>query len=214
MSYDFNYQSTALTNDPNGIFEDQTTAGAGTLSLDGVLVSSGVAVAGEASLVGIGGAGDNTGVNFTVTGFDSNGAVVSDTFAGVNNSTASSLISFKTVSGITVDGAITGNVSGGWSSLNPGYGKAYRVNANQGDFKVMLAVKVTGTINYTAQYTPDSPTDTYANSWAVDADWRSVDGLAALAVDDESNIAFPVHGVRLSINSGTGTAKFKSRQGY
>jgi hypothetical protein len=63
------FTTTALTNDPDGIFEDQTTAGAGSLTLDGALVESGVAycygstgTTKQGQLIAIEGTGNNSGV--------------------------------------------------------------------------------------------------------------------------------------------------------
>ena len=63
------FTTTALTNDANGIFEDQTTAGAATLTLNGALVESGVAYCygltgtnAQGQLIAIEGTGNNSGI--------------------------------------------------------------------------------------------------------------------------------------------------------
>jgi hypothetical protein len=83
----------------------------------------------------------------------------------------------------------------------------------------MLAVELSTspTLTYTAQFSPDNPEDgnfgTAAATYCNSADWRSIDGLTALAATDESNINFPVEAVRLNITTNTvGTATFKVRQ--
>ena len=85
-----------LINDNNGAFEDQTTAGAADLNLNGVLVSSGVVfVYGTANTVrqgqlfAIEGAGTNAGVDATITGTFGGGAQV-EVLDLVNAGTATS----------------------------------------------------------------------------------------------------------------------------
>ena len=69
-----------LTNDANGIAEDQTTSGAADLSLDGALVSGGIATTtnSTAQMVAIEGTGNNSGITFTITGTDPNGQAHSE----------------------------------------------------------------------------------------------------------------------------------------
>ena len=118
----------ALTDDANGIFEDQTTAGAADLSLDGALVASGVAycygealpTAKQGQLLAIEGTGNNSGVVATITGTFGGGAQVEE-LTLANNGTATSANYWTTVTNIAVDGAVTGNIEGGWlaASTNP-----------------------------------------------------------------------------------------------
>ena len=206
--------TTALTDDANGIAEDQTTSGADTLTLDGALVSGGVATAAEAQIVGIEGAGDNTGVDFTITGTDADGKTISQTIDGVSNSTAVTTAFFKTVTSITVDGAVTGNVEAGWESANGGVTKSIPTNWVQNPYTQSLFIDVTGTISATVHHTENDPEGTaYASSFSTDATWRATTGLTTVSADAESNIAFPVRGVRVNVHSGTGTLVFTTIQG-
>lgn len=71
-------------------------------------------------------------------------------------------------------------------------------------FNLALSVVVSGTIDYTVQYTFD---DVFAKGYTPSAgtwtDHPTLLGDASL----DSNIAYPVTGVRIIGNSGTGTAK-------
>lgn len=72
-------------------------------------------------------------------------------------------------------------------------------------FNVSLGVTVTGTVNYTVQYTFD---DVFANTYSPTAgNWVDHPSLTAQSVTKDSNIAYPVRGIRLVVNSGTGTAR-------
>jgi len=68
-------------------------------------------------------------------------------------------------------------------------------------FNVGIGVVVSGTVNYTIQHTFD---DVF-NS-AVTPVWFSHPTLASLAVSADGNYAFPIKGVKVLVNSGSGTA--------
>jgi hypothetical protein len=72
-------------------------------------------------------------------------------------------------------------------------------------FNVSLGVTVTGTVNYTVQYTFD---DVFANTYSpAVGNWVDHPSLTAQSATKDSNIAYPVRGIRLVVNSGTGTAR-------
>lgn len=118
-SYDFDLPDV----DPNGIAEDQTTAGAGNLVLDGALCDLGTAGQfniGDSYPVGVGGVqigiestGNLAGVTFTVTGVDYNGDAQTEDITGPNNSTVESTTYWKKITQIAVDGAVGTNVEVG-----------------------------------------------------------------------------------------------------
>jgi hypothetical protein len=71
-------------------------------------------------------------------------------------------------------------------------------------FNVSLAVVVTGTITYTVQYTYD---DVFAANYnPATGNWLPHPSLTAQTATKDSNIAYPVRGVRLTTSAGTGTA--------
>ena len=219
------FTTTALTNDANGIFEDQTTAGAGSLSLDGALVESGVAycygstgTTKQGQLIAIEGTGNNSGITATITGTLGGGTVTED-LTLANNGTATSSKYYNTVSSITVDGAVTGNIEGGWlsSSTDPAVTLATKMDRIQNPFNASLAVTLSSgaSMTFTVQHTFDLPQESYTAGWDNDATWFDTDGLADKTANDNGNYAFPVSGSRLLINSYTsGTAKFTITQAY
>lgn len=72
-------------------------------------------------------------------------------------------------------------------------------------FNVTLAVTVTGTVNYTVQYTFD---DVFDSGFSPStANWVDHPSLTSQTATKDSNIAYPVRGVRLLVNSGTGTTR-------
>jgi hypothetical protein len=71
-------------------------------------------------------------------------------------------------------------------------------------FNVALNVVVSGTITYTVQYTFD---DVFAPGYvASSGNWTSHASLTSQTTTKDSNIAYPVRGIRLTTSAGTGTA--------
>ena len=71
-------------------------------------------------------------------------------------------------------------------------------------FNVGIGVKVSGTVNYTVQHTFD---DVWAAGYtASSGTWYNHTTLASQAANADGNYAFPVTAIRLTVNSGSGTA--------
>jgi hypothetical protein len=71
-------------------------------------------------------------------------------------------------------------------------------------FNVSLAVRVTGTITYTVQYTYD---DVFAVGYTpASGNWVNHPSLTTQTTTLDSNIAYPVRAVRLTTSAGSGTA--------
>ena len=69
---------------------------------------------------------------------------------------------------------------------------------------VALNIVVSGTITYTVQYTFD---DVFAAGYnPATGNWTNHPSLTAQTTTKDSNIAYPVRGVRLTTSAGTGTA--------
>ena len=113
-------QFKAVAADTNSIAESQTTAGAGDLTLDGSQVVNGAANDGSnmASTVTIKSlTGDNSTVDFTVTGTDASAATLTETITGPGTGlTVTTTNAFLTVTNVSVDGAIPGTVEVGFTA--------------------------------------------------------------------------------------------------
>lgn len=72
-------------------------------------------------------------------------------------------------------------------------------------FNVGLGVTVTGTSNYTVQYTFDNVFA--ANYSPASGNWVNHPSLTGLTASADSNIAYPVRGIRIIANSGAGSAR-------
>jgi len=203
----------ALTDDVDGIAEAQTLGGAGNLSLDGALVSGGVATAAEAQIVTLTSVGNDSGITFTITGKDADGTIVSETKTGPNATTVTTTGFYTTVTQIAASGATAADVTAGWVAADGAVTKSVPTNWRMTPYNQSLFVDIDGAMTYTVQHTESNPQGSYTNSFSTDATWRATTGLAALSVDGEGNIAFPVRAVRLNITAYTsGTSVFTSLQ--
>jgi hypothetical protein len=91
-----------------------------------------------------------------------------------------------------------------YSITGVGNSAVYPADHYVSPFNIALNVVVTGTITYTVQYTFD---DVFASNFtAASANWTNHPSLTAQTATKDSNIAYPVRGIRLTTSAGTGTA--------
>ena len=193
---------TPYTPDVDVICLAQQAAGAGSLLLNGAAVVHGVASFGTAETeyqeVGyqlcLVSTGNLSGVNFTVTGTDAEGNALSEIIAGPNNNTVETTGYFKTVTSITVDGAVGTNVTIG--TVDEFVTKPIPVDIYCD--MTTLDVDVSGTINYTSQFCYQRPTAGETPVWG--------DSIAAGAVDASYIHEGCIGAVRLLGNSFTAGA--------
>lgn len=88
------------------------------------------------------------------------------------------------------------------SQTAAGSTSALVMNTNTNPFNVGFGVIVTGTVNYTVQHTFDDPAVGFTT-------WFPHPTIASQASNQDGNYAFPVTGIRLTVNSGGGTATLK-----
>lgn len=78
----------------------------------------------------------------------------------------------------------------------------------QSPFNIGFGVTVTGTVNYTVEHTFDDVQDSTITPIAF-----SHSTAANQTTNQDGNYAFPVRAVRVTVNSGSGTAKLTILQG-
>lgn len=88
------------------------------------------------------------------------------------------------------------------SKTGVGSSSALVMNTNISPFAVGFAVIVDGTANYTVQHTFDDPAVGFTT-------WFPHPTVAAQGSNQDGNYAFPVTGIRVTVNSGGGTATLK-----
>lgn len=90
------------------------------------------------------------------------------------------------------------------------YSNVYAPDNYATPFNVALSVVVTGTVSYTVQYTFD---DVFANSYdPTSGNWTNHPSLSAKTTTSDSNIAYPVTGIRIMLASGSGSIRFTAIQ--
>jgi len=101
----------------------QTKAGAGALLINGLLAVAGVATIPIARHIEIACVADESLITFTLTGTDRYSVVITEAVTGVAAGLkATSIKNFKTITGISVSAALTGNVTIGTAgSLQTGW---------------------------------------------------------------------------------------------
>ena len=115
-------QSTYITADivaldADGITTTASLSGAGTLAINGTLASTGTVTLSSGRQVTITSAGNDTGVTFTVTGTDVNGAAQTEAITGASGAAATSTKYFKTITEIANSAASAGAVTAGINAL-------------------------------------------------------------------------------------------------
>lgn len=192
---------TLATADADGIAQAQTLVGAGSLTLNGALVVSGVAQLGVQRVVGIASTGNLSAVTFTVYGTDQAGNTISESIAGPNNNTVSTTLNFLTVNQVAASAAVGTNVTVGTTSV--GASAAIPLDVYLDPFNASLFLDVTGTVSVTVQYTGDDNVLTSTGPFV----WYDHSDLTSQTTDAVGTIISPVTAVRLLTNSGTGTAE-------
>lgn len=76
------------------------------------------------------------------------------------------------------------------------------MNTNTNPFNVGFGVIVSGVVDYTVQHTFDDPAVGFTT-------WFNHPTIAAQIANADGNYAFPVTGIRVTVNSGAGTATLK-----
>lgn len=76
------------------------------------------------------------------------------------------------------------------------------INTNTNPCNIGFGVIVSGTVDYTVQHTFDDPATGFTT-------WFPHPTIATQSTNKDGNYAFPVTGIRLTVNSGGGTATLK-----
>lgn len=192
------------TADADGIAQSQTPAGAGALTLNGALVSGGVATlveAGAARQVLVTTVSDESAKTLTITGTNATGNTISETITGPNATTGTTTQYFQTVTSVTVSAAFTGAVTVGTNGV--GATRPVALDMNKRPFSVTYACDISDTVNYDVEHTLDDLNDASIST----PYWFDDTALANETSDQFGSIAYPVRFSRIKINSGTGTVR-------
>lgn len=213
----------------NGIALSQTPAAAGALTLNGSLVTGGVANLATAQRVGVADSGSSDGaVVFTLVGTNRSGAPISETITGLASNTLHTNQDFLTLTSITASAATVGAITVG----TVGIGSTEWVLDNFFASSWALAVAVhivSGALTYTVEHTYDD-----INAGISPGSATGYTAAANLAVETPSNVpplawpnsvlynktadgeaqyvSQPIFAHRLTVTIGTGKAMMQSIQ--
>lgn len=187
----------------NGIAQSQSGTAHVALTLNGSLVTAGVANLVTAQRVVVTSAGDDSAHTFSIVGTDRYGRAQSETFSGntASPAVAVSAKDYLTVTSFTPNQNTTSTIivgTGAYGSTAPYVCDTFINPANYG-----IGIKVTGTVAYLIEGSYDDLTPSWdlANNSPV---WYTdVDGSAGAT--QNQTITGPFTMVRLTITSGTGT---------
>lgn len=188
------------TADPNGIFEDQQIGGAGNLVLDGAFVTGGVAQLDVQRTVVLNSAGNLSAITFTITGTDEQGRTISESIAGPNAAPVVTSLDFFTVTQIAVSAAVGTDVDGG--TVQAGGSIPIPIDQYLSPTNIGLGVVITGTVDVDIQHTFDDP---FGDPSTI-LTWFDHPTLTTVVANADGNLAFPPRAVRISTQSGDGTA--------
>ena len=186
--------------DADGIAQAQNPAS--TFTLNGALVSGGVAQLGAPRRVLITTTANETGVTFTVTGTNLAGDVLTEALVGVNNTTTYTTLDFYTVTSVTNSTTLTGNVTIGTNGVG---GSPWVRIDDYGASYISVQARVSGTVNYTLQQTLDDPNSPTSPVAAADVLWQNINDSDAVAATAsvETNYMFAPTWCRVLLNSQT-----------
>lgn len=187
----------------NGVALSQTRGSAGALTLNGSLVTAGVAIFDAPRRVLVTTAANESGINFIITGTDRYGRVQSETLAGPNVSSAFTARDFLTVTGISVSGAMAGNATVGTNAVGSSQVLVLDTIANPTAIALASSVN-SGTPTYTVEvgYRDIGPAyDFIANT----IPWYPVAGFTALTANQDGDFGRPALFLRLTNNLGVGS---------
>jgi len=188
----------------NNVCLSQTPLAAGALTLNGSLASAGVVTMDTPRQALFTFAADETGHSFVVVGTSWANDPITETVAGTTAGTVATVLSYKTISSITISAAATGAMTVGTN----GVASSPWVRCDGwADPNIAIQCNVTGTVNYTVQTTtddPNSPTNPIAVAsitWVNSPDLNFV----AQTATAQGYLSFVPMWMRVVLNSGTGS---------
>lgn len=189
----------------NNIALSQTVTGAANVTLNGALVTSGVAYLDKPRRVLITNIGNDSGITFTVYGTWIGGQTISETVQGTSGSTVATTLDFATVTRVATSGSTS--ASGITVGTNGVAGSRWVRLDNWADAQTAIQCDASGTVNYTVQVTmddPNSPTNPVAVGSVTWLNTNDTDAITAIG-SVFTNFDWTPTYARILLNSGTGT---------
>lgn len=201
MANPWNVTKALTAADDDNIAASQSP-GAGAITLNGAAVTSGVAILDTQRQVILTSGGNDSGITFTVNGTNGPGNPISEAVTGAGIGIATTTLNFKTVTSVTHTGSVAGTLKIGTNTV--GSTDWFFVDRYNTPMNFGMGCVVSGTVNYTVEYTYDDPNAPYTATFPTAF---SLAGMTAKSATADDYIDNPFSAIRLTINSGTGTVK-------
>lgn len=183
--------------DGNGVALAQQLLAAGDLTL----VSSTVTLT-PPRYITLTSLGNLSGVLFSITGTAPNGSPQTEVLSGPNANTVTSTMTFATITAISTDGAVGTDVEAGYTQS--GYSAWWPLDIYTPNQVTTISVNVSGTINYSVEYTNEDPFD---NSIVQLPKAHPNASLTGATADQTEFTTTLMRAVRFKVNSGSGIAR-------
>lgn len=209
----------------NGVCLAQAVGAAGNLTLNGSLVTDGVAIFDAPRRVLVASSGNNAAVVFTIVGLSRDGIVQAENITGLTAGTdAYTDLDYATVSVVYASAACLGNITVGTNGVGSSAWIMDNFMASAWALSVAVIID-SGTATYTVEYTYDDPNKTGTSqeaepqqysllptSYAPPTAWPhpTLRGLTASADGNFANQ--PVMAHRVTVTAGTGQVTIQSMQ--
>ena len=180
----------------------QSLSVSGAITLNGALVSNGVATLTVPAVLVAYSQASST-INFVVTGTGPAGQSQVETLAVTASGNLTGSLSFATVTNITSSAAAPSTISIG--NGVPGYTAWLPLDIYTPNQVTNISAKTSGTVNYSVEYTNEDPFDVSIQQLAVPHPNAS---LTASTKDETQFTTTLMRAVRLKINSGDGSVRF------
>jgi hypothetical protein len=180
----------------------QSLSVSGAITLNGALVSNGVATLTVPAVL-IAYSQASSTINFVVTGTGPAGQSQVETLAVTASGNLTGSLSFATVTNITSSAAAPSTISIG--NGVPGYTAWLPLDIYTPNQVTNISAKTSGTVNYSVEYTNEDPFNTSIQQLAVPHPNAS---LTASTKDETQFTTTLMRAVRLKINSGDGSVRF------
>ena len=190
----------------NSICLSQTPLAAGALTINGALATGGVATIAVPARITISSLGNDSTNTFVVVGTDHAGNRITETITGPNIGTVTSVLTYRTVTSITISAAAVGAITVG----NSQSGASAPIALDPWAFpQVAIQCSVSGTVNYTVQQTLDNPNDPVNPVAAASVQWVNHPdaNLVAASTTQQGNYGYAPLFMRVNINSGSGSVR-------
>lgn len=203
----------------NGIALSQQPSTAGALTLNGSLVSGGIATMDVGRRVIVASSGSDASVKFTITGTDNtvNGNALTETVTGVTSAnTVATLGNFKTVTKVTSSAGTAGNITVGTNGVGSSPWYTMDWLRRHGGFYVGGGITGPSGTTYTLEQCYSDPNGIAGDNLVGAEQWSmfpaglvpphvyTYSGISGASGDNQFSYSTPVFAIRLTVNSGTG----------